>query len=80
MGFNWIILTLITGSLSSLFSSNVYYSVFRSYFYDFRFIDRTRCTFTRFLGFDNEQVPVQNYIGWFVIGLVTQYLFQIFQG
>ena len=41
IGFNWIILTLITGSLSSLLSSNIYYSVLcRSYFYDsLRFID-----------------------------------------
>jgi len=78
IGFNWIILTLITGSLSSLFSSNVYYSVFLGAIFMI-LLDLLIEPVAPLLGFwvfDNEQVPVQNYIGWFVIGLVTQYLFQ----
>ena len=78
IGFNWIILTLITGSLSSLFSSNVYYSVFLGAIFMI-LLDLLIEPVAPLLGFwvfDNEQVPVQNYIGWFVIGIVTQYLFQ----
>jgi putative membrane protein len=78
IGFNWIILTLITGSLSSLLTSNIYYSVFWGAIFMI-LLDLLIEPVAPLLGFwvfDNQQVPVQNYIGWFVIGIVTQYLFQ----
>lgn len=78
IGFNWIILTLITGSLSSLLSSNIYYSVFWGAIFMI-LLDLLIEPVAPLLGFwvfDNEQVPLQNYLGWFVIGIVTQYLFQ----
>jgi putative membrane protein len=78
IGFNWIILTLITGSLSSLLSSNIYYSVLCGAIFMI-LLDLLIEPVAPLLGFwvfDNEQVPVQNYVGWFVIGIVTQYLFQ----
>jgi putative membrane protein len=78
IGFNWIILTLITGSLSSLLSSNIYYSVLCGAVFMI-LLDLLIEPVAPLLGFwvfDNEQVPVQNYVGWFVIGIVTQYLFQ----
>ena len=78
IGANWIILTFITGSLSSYLIKNKYLAVLFGAILMI-LLDLIIEPVAPLLGFwifDLPSVPLQNYIGWFIIGLITQYIFQ----
>ena len=79
IGVNWIILTYITGSLSSFIFKNKYVSILMGAILMIA-LDLLIEPVAPLLGFwifDLPEVPLQNYIGWFVIGLITQVIFQL---
>ncbi|MDA8558919.1 carotenoid biosynthesis protein [Flavobacteriaceae bacterium] len=78
IGVNWIILTFITGSLSSFIFKNKYVSIFMGaiLMIGLDFLIEPVAPLLGFWIFDLQIVPLQNYIGWFVIGIITQALFQ----
>ena len=79
IGVNWIILTYITGSLSSFIFKNKYVSILMGAILMI-VLDLLIEPVAPLLGFwifDLPEVPLQNYIGWFVIGLITQVIFQL---
>ena len=78
IGVNWIILTFITGSLSSFIFKNKYVSILMGAILMIGldlFIEPV-APLLGFWIFDLQKVPLQNYLGWFVIGMITQALFQ----
>ena len=79
IGVNWIILTYITGSLSLFIFKNKYVSILMVAILMIA-LDLLIEHVAPLLGFwifDLPEVPLQNYIGWFVIGLITQVIFQL---
>ena len=79
IGVNWIILTYITGSLSSFIFKNKYVSILMGAILMIA-LDLLIEPVAPLLGFwifDLPEVPLQNYVGWFVIGLITQVIFQL---
>ena len=79
IGVNWIILTYITGSLSSFIFKNKYVSILMGAILMIA-LDLLIEPVAPLLGFwifDLPEAPLQNYIGWFVIGLITQVIFQL---
>ena len=79
IGVNWIILTYITGSLSSFIFKNKYVSILMGAILMIA-LDLLIEPVAPLLGFwifDLPEVPLQNYIGWFVIGIITQVIFQL---
>ena len=77
IGVNWIILTFITGSMSSYIIKNKYIAVLTGAILMI-LLDLIIEPVAPLLGFwifDLPTVPLQNYIGWFVIGLTTQYIY-----
>jgi putative membrane protein len=78
IGVNWIILTFITGSLSSFIFKNKYVSIFMGaiLMIGLDLLIEPVAPLLGFWIFDLQIVPLQNYIGWFVIGIITQALFQ----
>mgnify|MGYP001219536461 FL=1 len=78
IGFNWILLTFITGSLSSLIFKNKYISVLMGAIF-LILLDLIIEPVAPLLGFwifDLPTVPLQNYIGWFVVGIITHSIYQ----
>ena len=78
IGVNWIILTFITGSLSCFIFKNKYLSVLMGAIFMI-LLDLLIEPVAPLLGFwifDLPKVPIQNYIGWFAIGILTQIVFQ----
>ena len=78
IGFNWIILTFITGSLSSLFLKNKYMSVLLGAIF-LILLDLLMEPVAPLLGFwifDLPTVPLQNYMGWFAVGIITHSIYQ----
>ena len=78
IGVNWIILTFITGSLSSFIFKNKYVSIIMGaiLMIGLDLLIEPVAPLLGFWIFDLQKVPLQNYIGWFVIGIITQALFQ----
>ena len=78
IGVNWIILTFITGSLSSFIFKNEYVSILMGaiLMIGLDLLIEPVAPLLGFWIFDLQKVPLQNYIGWFVIGIITQALFQ----
>ena len=78
IGVNWIILTFITGSLSSWVFKNKYISVLMGaiLMIGLDLLIEPVAPLLGFWIFDLQKVPLQNYLGWFVIGMITQALFQ----
>ena len=78
IGVNWIILTFITGSLSSFIFKNKYVSILIGaiLMIGLDLLIEPVAPLLGFWIFDLQIVPLQNYIGWFVIGIITQALFQ----
>ena len=78
IGVNWIILTFITGSLSSFIFKNKYVSIFMGaiFMIGLDLLIEPVAPLLGFWIFDLQKVPLQNYLGWFVIGMITQALFQ----
>ena len=77
IGVNWIILTFITGSMSSYIIKNRYIAALTGAILMI-LLDLIIEPVAPLLGFwifDLPTVPLQNYIGWFVIGLTTQYIY-----
>ena len=77
IGVNWIILTFITGSMSSYIIKNKYIAALTGAILMI-LLDLIIEPVAPLLGFwifDLPTVPLQNYIGWFVIGLTTQYIY-----
>ena len=77
IGINWIILTFITGSMSSYIIKNKYIAALTGAILMI-LLDLIIEPVAPLLGFwifDSPTVPLQNYIGWFVIGLTTQYIY-----
>ena len=81
IGINWVILTFITGSISSyIFKKNLKFSILFGAIFMI-LLDLIIEPVAPLLGFwifDLPSVPLQNYIGWFLIGLATQFVFQKF--
>ena len=81
IGINWIILTFITGSISSyIFKKNLKFSILTGAIFMI-LLDLIIEPVAPLLGFwifDLPSVPLQNYLGWFLIGLATQFVFQKF--
>jgi putative membrane protein len=78
IGLNWIILTFITGSLSSLIFKNKYISVLLGAIFMI-LVDLLMEPVAPLLGFwifDLPTVPLQNYIGWFSVGIITHSIYQ----
>ena len=78
IGINWIILTFITGSLSSFIFKNKYVSILMGaiLMIGLDLLIEPVAPLLGFWIFDLQKVPLQNYLGWFVIGMITQALFQ----
>jgi len=78
IGVNWIILTFITGSLSSFIFKNKYVSILMGaiLMIGLDLLIEPVAPLLGFWIFDLQKVPLQNYLGWFVIGVITQALFQ----
>jgi len=78
IGLNWIILTFITGSLSSFIFKNKYVSILMGaiLMIGLDLLIEPVAPLLGFWIFDLQKVPLQNYLGWFVIGMITQALFQ----
>ena len=78
IGVNWIILTFITGSLSSFIFKNKYVSILMGaiLMIGLDLLIEPVAPLLCFWIFDLQKVPLQNYLGWFVIGMITQALFQ----
>ena len=78
IGINWIILTFITGSLSSLIFKNKYFSVLMGAIFMLLidFLMEPVAPILGFWTFDLPSVPIQNYIGWFAVGILTHIIFQ----
>ena len=77
IGVNWIILTFITGSMSSYTIKNKHIAAITGAILMI-LLDLIIEPVAPLLGFwifDLPTVPLQNYIGWFVIGLTTQYIY-----
>jgi putative membrane protein len=77
IGINWIILTFITGSMSSCIIKNKHIAALTGAILMI-LLDLIIEPVAPLLGFwifDLPTVPLQNYIGWFVIGLTTQYIY-----
>ena len=77
IGVNWIILTFITGSMSSYIIKNKHIAALTGAILMI-LLDLIIEPVAPLLGFwifDLPTVPLQNYIGWFVIGLTTQYIY-----
>ena len=81
IGINWIILTFITGSISSyIFKKNLKFSILFGAIFMI-LLDLIIEPVAPLLGFwifDLPSVPLQNYVGWFLIGLATQFVYQKF--
>ena len=81
IGINWIILTFITGSISSyIFKKNLKFSILSGAIFMI-LLDLIIEPVAPLLGFwifDLPSVPLQNYVGWFLIGLATQFIYQKF--
>ena len=77
IGVNWIILTFITGSMSSYIIKNKYVAALTGaiLMIILDLIIEPVAPLLGFWIFDLPTVPLQNYIGWFVIGLTTQYIY-----
>ena len=79
IGINWVILTFITGSISSyIFKKNLKFSILFGAIFMI-LLDLIIEPVAPLLGFwifDLPSVPLQNYVGWFLIGLTTQFVFQ----
>jgi len=78
IGVNWIILTFITGSLSSFIFKNKYVSILMGaiLMIGLDLLIEPVAPLLGFWIFDLQKVPLQNYLGWFIIGMITQALFQ----
>ena len=78
IGVNWIILTFITGSLSSFIFKNKYVPILMGaiLMIGLDLLIEPVAPLLGFWIFDLQKVPLQNYLGWFVIGMITQALFQ----
>ena len=77
IGVNWIILTFITGSMSSYIIKNKHKAAITGAILMI-LLDLIIEPVAPLLGFwifDLPTVPLQNYIGWFVIGLTTQFIY-----
>jgi len=77
IGVNWIILTFITGSMSSYIIKNKHIATLTGAILMI-LLDLIIEPVAPLLGFwifDLPTVPLQNYIGWFIIGLTTQYIY-----
>ena len=81
IGINWIILTFITGSISSyIFKKNLKFSILTGAIFMIllNLIIEPVAPLLGFWIFDLPSVPLQNYVGWFLIGLATQFVYQKF--
>jgi putative membrane protein len=78
IGVNWIILTFITGSFSSLIFNNKYLSILMGAIFMILLdlLMEPVAPLLDFWIFDLPTVPLQNYVGWFLIGIFTQIIFQ----
>ena len=79
IGMNWVILTVISGSISNYISKgskilSILLGSILMLFIDF-FIEPV-APILDFWEFKNSIVPLSNYTGWFMTGFITQLLYQ----
>ena len=78
---NWAVLTIVTADLSSLIIKNM---ILRSLLGGFLMmildiIIETSAPRFDFWEFENNTIPLKNYIAWFVIGSIAHYLYHHFK-
>ena len=78
---NWAVLTIVTADLSSLIIKNM---ILRSLLGGFLMmildiIIETSAPRFDFWEFENNTIPLKNYIAWFVIGSIAHYLYHQFK-
>ena len=81
IGMNWVILTVISGSISNYISKgskilSILLGSILMLFIDF-FIEPV-APMLDFWEFKNSIVPLSNYTGWLITGFVTQLMYQYF--
>ena len=78
IGINWAMLVLITGSISIRVTQHLWLRVLLGavlmVFLDF-FIE-PNASYLDFWHWENDRIPVSNYVGWLVIAAFLQYIFQ----
>lgn len=81
IGVNWTVLVLITGVISAALTSKIWLRViiasFLMVFLDF-FMETSAPIFDFWI-WDIGHAPLQNYVTWFAVALILQFLFQSFK-
>ncbi len=78
---NWIVLTIVTSDVSLLLSKNLFLRAFLGALF-MTLLDMTiEVSAPRFdfWEFENGIVPIQNYIGWFVVSLIAHLIYNSFK-
>lgn len=81
IGFNWVVLTVICGSISEKIFNNskvlaIIFGVILMLILDLTL--EPIAPVLDYWEFSGSKAPIQNYIGWGLTSLVTQYLYQYF--
>ena len=81
IGVNWTVLVLITGVISAKLTSKIWLRILSAsllmVFLDF-FMEKSAPIFDFWI-WDIGHAPLQNYVAWFGIALIMQFLFQSFK-
>lgn len=78
IGINWVILTYVTGTIGKRLHKNIYVSSLTSTSLMLGLdvlLEKLAPTFD-FWEFEGGEAPLQNFIGWFFIAFIAQFLFQ----
>lgn len=81
IGVNWTVLVLITGVISNQITNRIWLRViFASVLMVFLdFFMETSAPIFDFWIWDIGHAPLQNYVAWFFVAMIMQFLFQVFK-
>ena len=76
---NWVVLTIITADLSSIFHKNIVVQSLLGGFIMMLLDIMIEVSAPRFdfWEFENSIIPIKNYIAWFIIGSIAHYLYRL---
>ena len=78
IGVNWVILVLSSASISKKISNSIYLRIILAallmVFIDY-FLEQNAARFD-FWEFKNNEVPWRNYLDWFILSLIFQYIYE----
>ncbi|MBC6400644.1 MAG: carotenoid biosynthesis protein [Ekhidna sp.] len=79
IGVNWAMLVLITGSISSEFTNNLFLKVLlgASLMVLLDFFIEPNSARLDFWYWEGDHIPLSNYIGWFVVAALLHWIFQV---